>query len=408
MNNTHKATSSRRWLTIGMPLLLLLGGAAIAASLLFSRPSAGRGRAAGVTPTLVETISAKAEDRPISIEVMGTVSAAREIELRARVSGHVQKLSESFTPGGLLQSGEIALKLDDTDYRLALRQAQNEVIRTRADLDLERGQQQVAKAQLELLSLSSDTAVNETSLALREPQLAQAEADLDDAEAALEVARLNLERSQVKAPFNALVTERSVNLGSDISTTDTLGTLVGTDEYWIEAAVPVSQLRWIIFSTSQTPGSAVQIESKTSQASRSGHVLRRIGELVESSRMARVLISIPDPMGLRDGNQPLVLNEYVTAHITGPTVSNVIALPRQALRDGTSVWIANGNTLNIRPVNVTWSDRNTVFITSGLQTGEQVVTTDIASPIQGMTLHVQVKTDDAMASENIRESRHDG
>lgn len=381
-----------------LPLSLLAAGAAVAFLLLSTRPSAGKGKAANTAPLLVQTQPARAEELPVSIEVMGTVTAARKIELRARVGGHVTELSETFTPGGLLKVRQTILKLDDSDYRLAMRKAENAVARTRADLDLEMGQQRVARAQLELLSQSSPDIVDQASLALREPQLAQARADLDDALAALDLAMLELERTQVTAPFNALVTARSVNLGSHISTTEALATLVGTDEYWIEAAVPLSQLRWIIFSTPQTPGSAVQIKSQSGQALRSGQVLRRIGELVESSRMARVLISVPDPLGLTDGGQPLVLNEYVSARITGPRFPNVIALPREALREGNSVWVANGTGLDIRPVTVGWSDADKVYITAGLEHGDMIVTSGIASPVQGMTLRLETAGDNPAAS----------
>ncbi|MBU1002983.1 MAG: efflux RND transporter periplasmic adaptor subunit [Proteobacteria bacterium] len=408
MNHSDSTTSSRRWLTLWLPLLLLAVGAAAAFLLLSTKPSAGRARTSGDGPLLVQTQAVQAEDKAVTIMVMGTVSAAREIELRSRVAGHIQELSASFTPGGLLRAGQLALSLDDIDYRLAARQAENAVARTRADLDLEMGQQRVARAQLDMLPQSSSEALDEASLALREPQLVQARADLDDAEANLAQARLDLERTRVKSPFNALVTQRSVNLGSDISTTDTLGTLVGTDEYWVEAVVPVDQLRWINFSTDKQAGSPAEIFSRSRPNPRQGQVLHRIGALVESSRMARVLISIPDPLGLKDDDQPLVLNEYVSVRITGPTINGVVSLPREALREGTLVWVATGDTLDIRPVTVAWSDSDTIHITSGLTPGERVITTDIASPVQGMSLRVQGKEDENVATGTDKGSRHDG
>jgi len=378
-----------RWMTVGLPIVLLAFGAAMAVLFLSTRPSAGRGAKSVAAPLLVQTVDVAPQTQAMIVEVMGTVVASREIDLNARVSGQVASLAPGFVPGGLLKAGETALTLDDADYALAARQAENALATAQADLDLEMGQQRVAQAQLQMLSKDDPEAGGEEAgLALRQPQLAQARAAVDDAAADLEQARLNLARTRVAAPFNALVTARSVAEGSEVTTSLSLGTLVGVDEYWVEAAVPVDQLRHIAFNAKGGHGSPVEVIGRSSATPHAGYVLRNVGELVESSRMARVLISVPDPLGLKTGGQPLVLNEYVTAKITGPSVEGVYILPRSALREGGSVWVAKGSTLDIRPVTVGWSDADKVYITAGLEPGLKVVTSSIASPVQGMNLRL--------------------
>ncbi len=380
-----KPTRTRRVLYVFVPLAIVALGVAVAALLLATRPVAGKA-APQAKSALVEVMPAAVSDHAVVLEAMGSVSAAREVTLRSRVAGYVSSLSERFTPGGLLRQGEKALALDDADYRLALRQAQSAVDSAQADLDLEMGQQRVARAQLDLLAEAAGAVDGDTSLALRQPQLAQARATLEDARAALEQARLNLERTTVRAPFNALVTARSVDVGAQVGTSDTLATLVGTDEYWVKAAVPVDRLRWIEFPSGDAAGSAVQVAARSQAAPVPGRVLRLEGGLIESSRMAQVLIRVPDPLGLHRDGPPLLLDEYVTVRIGGRTLRGVVALPRTALREESQVWIDRDGALEIRPVTVAWRDTDTVYLAAGVSPGEQVVTSDIASPLAGMKL----------------------
>ncbi len=390
MNHSHAAANRSRLhkiLLVAAPLLILAAGAATAVVLIASRPTAGKSTPAASAP-LVRTMAAATSDHAVSFEVMGTVTPAREVTLRARVSGHVAALARGFTPGGLLHQGEPLLTLDGDDYRLALSRAESAVDTARAALDIEMGQQGVARAQLKMLTEAAGALDGDVSLALREPQLAQAKASLASALADLDQARLNLERTTVRAPFNALVTERSVNVGSEVSTSDALAVLVGTDEYWIEAAVPVDRLRWMRFADGDGQGSEALVSARSQQAPLAGRVLRRTGSLAQASRMARVLISVPDPLGLERGGSPLLLDEYVGVRVTGETMRGVVALPRTALREGRAVWLYDQGLLRIRPVTVAWADEDTAYVCGGIEPGERVVTSDISSPVEGMALRL--------------------
>lgn len=404
---TTRRPGKHRLLKALLPLLILALGVGTAFALLATRPQAQRAIPEEKAP-LVRVAPAKAVDRAMSFDAMGAVVPAREITLRARVAGHVQSLAPAFTPGGLLSKGQEALALDREDYRLAVRRAETALADARAALDLEMGQQRVAKAQLDMLAEASEALEGDTSLALREPQLAQARAAVEDAEAALEQARLNLARTSVRAPFNALVTARSVDVGSEIGTSDTLATLVGTDEYWIEAAVPLDRLRWMEFAHDGGQGSPAAVIARSQTEPRAARVLRLAGSLVESSRMAQVIISVPRPLDSADGAPPLQLDEYVTARITGKTMKAVVPVPRSALREGDKVWICGaGDKLDVREVAVAWSEDDVVYVSSGIKPGELVVTTDVAGAVHGMALRIEGR-DEALVAPSATEAGHVG
>ena len=73
--------------------------------------------------------------------------------------------------------------------------------------------------------------------------------------------------------------------------------------------------------------------------------------------------------------------------VLGPVLSDVIVLPRSSLREGERVWVNNAhNQLEIRQVEVTLSRTDSVLISKGLVSGEQVVTSSLPAALPGMLL----------------------
>ena len=377
----------RKLIKVLIPLAIVAAGLVAANHLYATKPTAKRMRPPKLSP-LVEVMEAQIGSHQVVIEAMGTVTASRTISLKPQVSGRVVEMAPGFVPGGLLQADEVILKLDPTDYELAVKKQKSEVSRALADMQLEQGRQAVAQNELRLMNSISGKKVKDTALALRQPQLAQAQANVAVAKAALEQAELDLKRTVVRAPFNCLVSSRAVNLGSQVSVQETLATLVGADFFWIETAVPVDRLRWLdIPMKNDDQGNPARIESQTG-ARRQGRVVRLLGDVNDQSRMARIMIEIPDPLGLKSGEDgpPLLLGSYVSVRIDGSRIDGVVRLPRPVLRDGDVVWLLVDGRLAMRPVEVVWRDRDSVYIGGGLEVGERVIASEISAPVEGMEL----------------------
>jgi len=321
---------------------------------------------------------------------MGTVAAAREISLRARVSGDITAISPSFVPGGFFKRGERILSISPEDYELELNQVRSEVADAEYDLRIEEGYQNVSAREWNLLKGSGKVTDGEADLALRKPHLEKAKANLQAARAKLRKAELDLSRTRISAPFAAMVDQKKVDIGASISTTDALATLVGTDEFWIQASVPVDRLSWIeIPSGDQSQGAAVRIENGATM--REGRVIRLLPSLESEGRMARLLISVTDPLNLagHSEHEPLLLGSYVSLQIDGGTLGNVYSIPRSALRDNNQVWLYTvDSTLEIRTVTPIWRDAENVLFAEGFEAGEQLITSNIAAPLRGMALKI--------------------
>lgn len=335
---------------------------------------------------VVETIFMEPGNYQSSVQVMGTVMPDREIILKSKVSGEVIAISEKFVQGGLIKKGETLLTLDDSDYRIDVLKARSALDKALSDLAIEKGSQMIAKEELKLINQASRGELKATDLALRKPQLVQAKAAVDSAGADLEKARLNQSRTKVIVPFNALILEKQVNLGSLVAAQGTLATLVDVDAYRVEALVPPDRLAAVMIG--ETTGSQAIIQSQYSNQTWQGRVVRTTGRMTGKSRMAGVIILVSDPLGLnRQENTPqLLLDDHVDVQIMGETFENVFSMPRAMLRDDNTVWVYRSGILEINEVSLAWKEDGRVLVKSGINPGDAVITSDLPAPVKGMAL----------------------
>lgn len=373
-----------------LPVAVLAVGAAATVWLLQTGPQA-KSRPPVPNALLVEVTPIVFAPGRTVVEAMGTVMAARQVELRPRVSGEVVEMTPNLVPGGLFRAGDILLKLDPADYRLMVRQLEGEVAQAESELKLEQGNQDIARREFEILG--EVVQEEDLGLVLRQPQLESVRARLETAKARLAQARLDLERTTVQVPFNAVVQSRNVELGARVSETTVLATMVGTDAFWVELAVPVQQLAWLrIPRNGEGDGSTVRLHDPAwgPEVYRTGQVVRLTAGLEEQGRMARLLVKVDDPLNLRPENArrpKMFIGSYVRAELEGSELATVAKLDRRLLHDGDRVWIMDDeNRLEVRPVEVAFRGRETVLIASGLQPGERLVVTDLAAPVPGTQL----------------------
>jgi len=339
---------------------------------------------------VVETTAVFPGAHETRIHAMGTVLADRKIVLKTRVAGEVVWISPKFVQGGLIHGGETLVRLEPSDYQFALDKAKSNLDRTLADFEIEKGQQLIAKEELKLISQVSPSipaqGMTDTALALREPQLDQARAAVAGARSDYEAAKLNLERTRIRVPFDALILEKNVDLGSMAAVQAALATLVDVNQYRVEAQVPLDRLD--LLKVHETRGSTARINSLYAGHEWMGRVARTTGKTTGQSRMAGVIILVSDPLGLKEGASApgLLLDDHVDAVITGRSLDNVYALPRVLIRDNNTLWIFDGGRLDIRDAKPVWKEKDRVFIRSGLNPGDRVITSDIPIPVRGMAL----------------------
>jgi RND family efflux transporter MFP subunit len=381
--------------TLLICVAILLLAALTVGAIFLTEPVAQRTSASRQTAMLVDVAPVERGTFRPTIVAMGSVRAEQEIVLSPRVSGEIVAIAESFTPGGFVAAGEVLLQIDPADYEATLLQRQSELRQATAELEMELGRQDLAKRDYE--QLEGTISDQYKTLVLREPQLDTARAGVEAAEAAVRQAQLDLERTRIRAPFAAHILSREANVGSQVAPGQPLGHLVGIESYWVEATVPVADLRWIDFpqdAESAGSGSAARIRNRAAwpeDTFRSGRVHRLIGALESPTRLARVLLTVADPLAHEPGSAglpPLMVGSFVEARIEGRPIENVIRMDRDYLRQNDTVWVNADGVLGIRDVDVVFRDKEYAYIGAGLSADARVVTTNLANVVEGASLRL--------------------
>lgn len=104
--------------------------------------------------------------------------------------------------------------------------------------------------------------------------------------------------------------------------------------------------------------------------------------------MSRVLVTVPDPLARESAAPPLILDTVLEVRIEGRMLPDVIRLDRGHLRGENTIWVMDDGKLSIREVTVLFQSPTYAYIAEGLESGEQVVTTNLATVAEGVALRV--------------------
>ncbi len=391
----------------GLPLLVLALAAGVVAALIMTKAEPER-KDKSEQRVLVSTATVDESAHRLDVEAAGEVIAARDLVVTPQVAGRIEWVHDKLVPGGVVREGETLFRIEPDNYRIAVEEAQTQLAQAQAQLEQEKGRVEVAQREWDLFKdevkgdEAGGKALSDPSLALRGPQLESAQVSVDAARARLERAQLDLQRTSVKAPFDAFVQSESADVGQIVGSQSQVAKLVGTEAFWVRISVPVEKVTHInIPNVNADTGSTATVlqEVGTQPIEREGRVVRLLGDLDPQGRMARVLIQIDDPFGLGSLEEvsepskrgiPLLLSSYVNVSVQGPEVDGLIEVPREAIRDADKAYVfSDEQTLEVREVNVVWKRPDTVLIDAGLSGGDKVIVSPLATAVEGMKLRDQ-------------------
>jgi len=366
-----------------LPILLLAAGVGMARGLMATKKKAEKAPPEARVPS-VEYVTVRAGSPIARVRGTGLVEGDQQVALSARVSGEVVWVAENLDPGGRFRKGAQLLRVDPRDYEVAVSQEASRVRQSEVELELEMQRQNTAQREWDLLGGGKDP--DDAPLALRKPQLTVAEQNVESARQGLRRAELNLERTKLVAPFNAMVLSENAEKGQLLSPGGSVVTLVGTDRFRVKFSVPVDKLSSIaIPGVNSKAGSAATVVQDLGGAppiERQGTVVGLAGQLDPQTRTAHVYVSIENP--LEGGGLPMLPGAFVSVDIEGLPLDGAIAVPREAVSGGDTAWtIAPDDTLVRRPLQIAWADSGVVFVTEGLTSGDRLVTTPPSLPIEG-------------------------
>jgi RND family efflux transporter MFP subunit len=332
----------------------------------------------------------EAETVQVSVRTQGEVRPKTEIDVVPQVSGRIVAISESFNDGAAFRAGDLLVKIDDTDYQLALVRAESRVAAARTELERQLATQDIKEQEW---ADNRSRGEKPTDFALNKTQVAEARAALRSAEADLRQARLDLERTEIRVPFDGHVRQRSVGIGQFVAAGMPLGRVFSSDTVEVRLPLTDTQLAELNLPLGYAAGDAepapavhFSIRLGNRDYEWLGRLVRVSAAVDEDTRLIYATAELRDPYGLGSSEgMPMAVGLFVNARIGAISEQQAMVMPRLALRAEDQVYVINEkNRLEIRTVDVLATSEERVVVASGVNPGDQVVTSTLPNAVDGM------------------------
>lgn len=377
---------ARRIAVIAAPIgVLALGVAGF--SILDATGPKPEEKAATAQAVAVQVAQAQARATTLSIAAQGEARPRTQSALASQVSGRIVWTAPAFLEGGAFRQGDVLVRIDDADYRLAVTRAQAQVAQARESLTREEAESELARQDWAELGRGEAS-----PLVLREPQLAQARAGLAAAQAQLREAELNLQRASIRAPFDGRVRARRANVGDFVAMGSPVADVFATDV--MEVRVPLTDADMAALSANVGyaaprdggPPAHVRAVVGGQQRTWEGRLARIESTIDSQTRLVYGVIEVRDPFAARHP-APLAPGTFVTATIDGRRSDTLVAAPRGALKRNEFVYVVNAdNTVDVRRVRAAQTTADEVLFRDGVRDGERVIVSHLPSPRDGMSV----------------------
>lgn len=382
---------SRRIQSILLPILVLLlfPMAAIAIINATAEPEEQR---RPFTPLAVMADYATQRDVRLTVRTQGEARPQTEIDLVPQVGGKIVYVSPNFIEGGIFRKGETLVRIDPSDYNVAVIRAEAGVAQAQQVLTREIAEGEIARTDYEDLGRGEPS-----QLALRLPQRQQAEAALMAAQADLDNAKLQLTRTSVTAPFAGRVRSKSSDIGQFVTPGSRLGRVFSTDI--VEVRLPftdadMAKIDLSIAYVAEDRASAPLAKLSTTiggvRQEWEGRIMRTDATYDTQSRALFAIAEVFDPYGTGASvnGVPIAPGLFVDAEIDGKLLENAIVIPRDGLRVEDEIYtVDDKGKASIRKVVVLDASPQRAVLASGVKPGELVV----LSPMERSRVSIPLK-----------------
>lgn len=359
-----------------IPLTILMIAGALVAFLIKTKPEPKQSAPPRITPR-VEVLRLKADTHTPWIETFGTVRSYYETELASLVAGEIIKVSPRFQAGESVTQGEILVELNTADYLANFAKQQSAVASAHHKVQEENVRAKLARNDWVSSGRDLEKAPDYT---LRIPHQEAAKQMLTSAEAALTKAKLDLERTKIRAPYDAIVQERSANPGSIVGIATPLGRLIAREKAEVRLPLTpkeVQQLKLPLafrhsHSNSQSgartdsalPNDALDV-TLTSPAYPKAHwkakITRTEVSIDPKNQVVFVVAEITHPFDTPD-TAPLPIGTFVKARMQGKVLENTLKLPESSIIDDHYIWIIDkDSTLQRQTIQRLYSSKGIVL-----------------------------------------------
>ena len=331
----------------------------------------------------------------IPIQAQGTVTPLQETSVMSEVNGRIIEVSPSFIVGGFVSKDDVLLRIDPRNYETSLLRAEASVKSAQSNLAQETGRAKVAEQEWKKTPRGKQRTQASKDLYLRKPQLDQALAQMLAAQADLNTARDNLERTSIRAPYDALIRTKHSELGQFVAAGTPLADIFSVEYAQIRLPIPQNKLEYLELPELGTMQNGSPVDLYTEVGGQVKHwnayLHHTEGVFDARSRVLFSVVRIKDPYGLQYPHaEPLRIGTFVNARIEGKELFDIVRLPRYIIRAGNNVWVIDETgLLRTRSVTLLRTGGDFVYVSAGLNDGELVSLTTLDNSFEGAQVRIE-------------------
>jgi membrane fusion protein (multidrug efflux system) len=322
-----------------------------------------KGAAAPPDALAVTTVEMAPRSVPVSFEAVGRTEGSREVQVRARVSGILER--QLYNEGDSVAAGAPLFRIERAPFEIELAQA-------RGALQQELAREELAKQESERLKgLADRRAISQKEADQASSAARQSAAAVQVAQARVRQAELNLSYTNVTAPIGGVTGRALQSIGSLVSPNNDsalLTTLTRGDPIWVRFSLSEAEYAHVRGIDGKTI--EVRIELADGKPYPASGKLNFAGSTVDSATgTVQMRAELPNP------KLALLPGQYVRVRVVAGT-RQAFVVPQTAVMQnetGRFVWVSDGGKATQRPIRAgSWLGNDWVVL-DGLKSGDQVI-----------------------------------
>ncbi len=268
------------------------------------------------------------------IRALGEVVPRYRSIIKARVPGQISFLSGRLRVGMIVRAGDVLISIEKSPFTMAVAEEESRLKTARLTVLKEEREARDAKKNWERSGIKETPS---SLLVLREPHLEVARAELNAAKKAFENARAQLGHTDVKAPYDGVIMERSVNPGETVFAGEELAIMYSLDA--VEVGVCLDADQWDLLS-SPLKNIGARLIDPSQKATWDATVVRASKHLDRETRLRKLFLEVPDPLSQ---NPPLLPGTFVRVVMTGKKMADLLCIPEAAQTKEGVVWFVDSS-----------------------------------------------------------------
>ena len=338
----------------------------IAGYALYARFAGKSAPDAGGRPQNVRVAAVRPGDVPVYLQALGTVTPPNTVVVKSRVDGQLMRLH--FAEGQMVNEGDLLAEIDPRPFEVQRQQALGALARDEAQLkgarlDLARFRKLIKEQSVSLQQLQSQEAL-----------VGQYEGAVLADKAAVADAELQLVYCRITAPVSGRVGLKQVDEGNMIRASDTNGIVVITQTRPMDVLFTLVEKDIPLVLESMRVNSSLPVEAWAQD----GKTLLSTGVLLSlDNQIDTATGTVKAKARFDNQDDKLFPNQFVSIRLLAKTLENVLIVPSSAVQRGNEgffVYAVTNGTTRMQPISAAYATANDTVISSGLNTGDIVVT----------------------------------